>query len=941
MRPNLDHLEARALLSTTPFVAQPTFQLVPMGGGMSPQSSPYTPAQIAKAYQFTSISFNGVAGTGAGETIAIVDAYDDPNIQSDLNTFDTRFSLPATTVVRVNQTGGTAYPATDRSGGWEVEESLDVEWAHAMAPRATIMLVEANSDNGNDLIAAVGYAATHASVVSMSWGGGEWSGEASYDADFDQPGVAFVASSGDSGAPSGWPSVSINVLSIGGTALYLNSNNNWSSEAGWGGSGGGPSIYESQPSFQKGVVTQTSSARATPDVAYDASPSTGVYVYDSFGAGGWLDVGGTSAGSPQWSAILAIADQGRALSGQPLLNSSSPQEVMSILYKNPAAFHDITTGTSNGSPQYSARAGYDYVTGLGSPIANLVVSALVGSTSTPPSPPPAPPSPTSDKLVLTGPATESAGKSFSLTVTAQTSSGATDTGYLGTIRFTSSDPQAGLPANFTFTAANHGTYTFTVTFKTAGTQSVTATDNSNSSITGTLYGTVSPAAPSQFVISGIPSSVPPDTAQSFTVTAADPYGNLATGYTGTVQFSSSDPAANLPANYTFSVANQGAQSFSLTFNTAGTQSVTVKDINSGISGTDSGISVGLAAPANLAAIAVSTSQVNLMWTGSRGATGYVIQESLNSGAGWAQIGTTSGSTTSFSQTGLTAGTTYYYRVAATVGSFESAFSNIASATTGTTKTPGDSIWTNSYVPVENSSNAGSFELGVKFEASVSGNVIGVRFYKETAMGGYVHVGHLWSSTGQLLATATFTNESASGWQQVAFSSPVKIQAFTVYIASFSTGGGNYGITTNFFNSSGVINGPLQALANGVPGGDGVYAKAGNFPSVSGNGTNFWADVAFNPSNGGVILDGISRPTDSNDPGGFAIGLLSTGESSHALPSAQAAAPAAPVAPPRYVTAARGTVPTVLGSWSNRTLVPQAATSVSLLTATRGDFLGAD
>ena len=157
-----------------------------------------------------------------------------------------------------------------------------MEWAHAMAPGASIMLVEASSDNDSDLLAAVNYAAAHANVVSMSWGGGEFSGETAYDSPyFDQAGVAFVASSGDDGAPASWPAASPNVLSVGGTALTLGAGNVWSSEVGWSGSGGGPSAYESQPSYQKGVVTQTSSARATPDVAYDASPSTGFAVYDS------------------------------------------------------------------------------------------------------------------------------------------------------------------------------------------------------------------------------------------------------------------------------------------------------------------------------------------------------------------------------------------------------------------------------------------------------------------------------------------------------------------------------------------------------------------------------------------------------------------------------------------------------------------------------------
>ena len=235
----------------------------------------------------------------------------------------------------------------------------------------------------------------------------------------------------------------------------------------------------------------------------------------------------------------------------------------------------------------------------------------------------------SDKLVLAAPTAETAGTSFSLTVTAQKSSGATDTGYLGTIQFTSSDVQAGLPANFTFTAADDGTYTFTVTLKTAGSQSITATDTTTSAITGTLSGiSVSPAAASQFVLSGLPSTATVGVAQTVTVTAEDPYGNVATGYAGTVQFTSSDTAASLPANYTFTTANQGVHTFTLTFETAGTQSVTVTDTTSGITATQSGITVAPAAPTNLVASAVSSTQINLTWTGSHGATGYLIQQSL-------------------------------------------------------------------------------------------------------------------------------------------------------------------------------------------------------------------------------------------------------------------------------------------------------------------------
>jgi hypothetical protein len=344
--------------------------------------------------------------------------------------------------------------------------------------------------------------------------------------------------------------------------------------------------------------------------------------------------------------------------------------------------------------------------------------------------------------------------------------------------------------------------------------------------------------------------------------------------------------------------------------------------------------VGLTAPTHLVATAVSTSQINLSWTGVSGATGYLIQETLNSGGGWTQIGSTSGSTV-FQQTGLAAGMTYYYRVVATVGSYESGYSNVASATTGTPTTSGDTIWSNSYIPSENASDSGSYEVGVQFISSQPGKVTGVRFYKETGMGGYVHVGHLWSSTGQLLATATFTNETASGWQQVSFSAPVQIQSYTVYIASFSTGGGSFGITTGFFNSAGVTNGPLQALANGAPGGNGVYNTADNFPSVDGNGMNFWADVAFTPSYGGVITRVATRTTESTTGGGFGTNVLAPGQATRLFDWAPPSTPAGPV---RF--AAGGTIPTptVPSSWSNRGPVLQAAATEPLFLSALSDFL---
>ena len=165
----------------------------------------YTPAQIRHAYGFDSVSFGGTAANGAGTTIAIVDAYDNPNVANDLKQFDLQFGLPDPVFRKVNQTGGTTMPAADR--GWGSEIVLDVEWAHAVAPGASILLVEANSNSYSDLMTAVNFARNQPGVVaiSMSWGGGEFSGETTYDATFTTPaghgGVAFFASSGDTGAP--------------------------------------------------------------------------------------------------------------------------------------------------------------------------------------------------------------------------------------------------------------------------------------------------------------------------------------------------------------------------------------------------------------------------------------------------------------------------------------------------------------------------------------------------------------------------------------------------------------------------------------------------------------------------------------------------------------------------------------------------------------------
>src|SRR5262249_14398572 len=192
--------------------------------------------------------------------------------------------------------------------------ALDVEWAHAIAPRAHIVLVEAKSNSFADLMQAIDTAVTkyNANVVSMSFGGNEFASEVNYDFHFSKwPNVTFVASSGDNVCGVEYPAASPYVLAVGGTTLNLSSDGTWGGESAWSGSGGGVSAYEGRPSYQGG----TSGGRVVPDVAYDADPNTGFAVYDSYkyqGQSGWFVVGGTSAGAPQWAAITAIANSLRA-----------------------------------------------------------------------------------------------------------------------------------------------------------------------------------------------------------------------------------------------------------------------------------------------------------------------------------------------------------------------------------------------------------------------------------------------------------------------------------------------------------------------------------------------------------------------------------------------------------------------------------------------------
>ena len=323
----------------------------------------YTPAQIRHAY-----GFDQLKGNGSGQTIAIVDAYGSPTLASDLATFSTTFGLPAANLAVYYPKGK---PTTGDSG-WALETTLDVEWAHAIAPGAKIAVVVAKSTSLSDLLGAVDYAVktVGAKQVSMSWGAAEFSGETSYDSYFNKSGVSFFASSGDSGAGVMWPAASPYVVAVGGTTLSLDSAGNVLGETAWSGSGGGISAYEAKPAFQ--ANWQGASKRSTPDVSYNANPYTGypVFISNYNGSSGWITVGGTSAGAPQWAAQQAIVNASRTTS----LSSADAALYGLAAGSYTADFADIISG-SNGA--YSCTTGYDYVTGLGAPNAETLVPALI------------------------------------------------------------------------------------------------------------------------------------------------------------------------------------------------------------------------------------------------------------------------------------------------------------------------------------------------------------------------------------------------------------------------------------------------------------------------------------------------------------------------------------------------------------------------------------
>jgi subtilase family serine protease len=372
----------------------------------------YTPSEIRQAYDIPA------SYTGAGEKIAIIDAYGSPTVASDLHVFDQAMGLPDPTLNVYCPDGcptsGTAHQG--QPAGWAGETSLDVQWAHAIAPAATINLVVAANNYGNALNNAVQFAVDNnlGDVLSMSYGatesaisgGGNNLQLQQSEQTFSEAaakGISVFASAGDYGGSDGtnaatpeYPASSPNVTGVGGTDLFTNRNGSYGSEYTWndsdpatcpfgcqygvfGATGGAPSNVFTAPSYQQGITGN--SMRTTADVSYNASVYTAVLVYEGFNANpadnGFYFYGGTSSGSPQWAAIAADADQ---QAGHDL------GQLNPALYQlaGTSAFHDVTVGNDRlpypDAPGFPAGAGYDDPTGLGTPdVANLVTALTTAS----------------------------------------------------------------------------------------------------------------------------------------------------------------------------------------------------------------------------------------------------------------------------------------------------------------------------------------------------------------------------------------------------------------------------------------------------------------------------------------------------------------------------------------------------------------------------------
>jgi subtilase family serine protease len=354
-----------------------------------------TPGSLACVYKTVGtlvpgcpISSSTTVPSGGSGMIAIVDAFDYPTAENDFTVFSEQFGLPTG-----NSCDGTkpcfqkvfaAGTQPRKNCGWAQEAALDIEWAHAMAPSAQIVLVEAASNSFSDLFQAVDVASNEVlcgdvtcpsggsgkGEVSMSWGGSEFSSESDFDSHFTANGVVYFAASGDTGATTIYPSVSPNVLCAGGTTINRDRQHDFASETGWSGSGGGPSQYEVRPFYQDGIMSIVGTQRGAPDFSLDSDPNSGVSVYDStpcHGLSGWLVFGGTSVATQGLAGIVNLAGHFYPSTG----DAGGELDTIYTCYASSSCyssdFRDITSGTAGRRRKsFSATTGWDFVTGVGS-----------------------------------------------------------------------------------------------------------------------------------------------------------------------------------------------------------------------------------------------------------------------------------------------------------------------------------------------------------------------------------------------------------------------------------------------------------------------------------------------------------------------------------------------------------------------------------------------
>jgi subtilase family serine protease len=508
--------------------AHATPDAIPSGFG-------YGPSQLQAAYNLTAAS----AADGGSETVALVDAYDDPTAAADLATYRSDAGLPVANFQKLNQNGATSPlpAAAPSSDDWTLEESLDLDMVSSACPLCKIILVEATNDSGTGLYVAENTAASLAGYVSNSWGGSEASSDTSLDTEyFDHPGVVIAASAGDSDYGVEYPATSPYVVSVGGTSLSTASNARgwtesvWNTTTGSEGTGSGCSLYESQPSWQTALnLPAGCSKRIDNDVSADADPNTGVAVYDtSNGDGGWNEVGGTSASSPFIAATYALA-------GDPGTNPADD------LYTHTSNLYDVTTGNDgSSSPAYlsTAEVGFDGPTGLGTP--NGIAAFSAGST-------------TGNTVTVTNPGskTGTVGTAASLQISATDSASGQTLTYSAT----------GLPTGLSISSSG----LISGTPSSAGSYSVVvkATDTTGASGSASFTWTVSAASGNTVTVTnpGSKSSVA-GTAASLQISATD----SASGQTLTYS------ATGLPTG--LSISSSGLISGTPT--TAGTYSVVVK-----------------------------------------------------------------------------------------------------------------------------------------------------------------------------------------------------------------------------------------------------------------------------------------------------------------------------------------------------------------------------